>query len=51
MKGTESDLLVVIHIGDLRAVPLLEGVRGLHRPVNVINAIGPVIISGKCKKS
>lgn len=51
MKRTESHLLVVVHIGDLRAVPLLEGVRGLHRPVNVVDAIGSVIVSGKCKKS
>ena len=29
-KGTKSYLLVIIHIGDLCAVPLLKGVRGLH---------------------
>ena len=44
-------LLVVIHVGDLSAVPLPEGVCGLHRPVDVINAIGFIIVSGKCKKS
>ena len=43
-------LLVVIHVGDLSAVPLPEGVRGLHRPVDVINAVCFVIVSGKCKK-
>ena len=49
-KGTKSYLLVIIHIGDLCAVPLLKGVRGLHWPVNVVNAIGFVIVSGACKK-
>ena len=44
-------LLVVIHVGDLSAVPLPEGVCGFHRPVDVINAIGFIIVSGKYKKS
>lgn len=50
MKGTKSYLFVVIHIGDLSAIPLLKGVGGLHGPVNVIDTIGFVIVSGKCKK-
>lgn len=51
MKGEKSYLLVVIHIGDLSAIPLLKGMRGLHWPVNVIDTIGFVTIPGKCKKS
>ena len=44
-------LLVIIHVGDLSTVPLPEGVCGFHRPVDVINAIGFIIVSGKYKKS
>lgn len=51
LKEDKSDLLVVIHVGGLSAIPLLECVCGLHGPVDVIDAIGLVIVSGKCKKS
>lgn len=40
-------LLVVIHVRDLRAVPLLKGLCGLHRPVDVVNTVCFVVVSGK----